>query len=353
MKPFLSCLIATASSLILATTNAGFAQDDCTPDDFCQTVQLGLTEAEIAAYPGSGVEPLPLNNDILFDRSYERVEGTVEIYDAPGGNLTNILDAGFNFVTVLSSQGDWVEINPGQWVRSERLIGAPRISRFAGVLLPDEPLTYPVAWTLINLYPSRVPGDNPSESNPLLYRYTRVNLYAAVEVDGWLWYQVGPEQWVHQTHVAKYDPIERPADVDTDNWISIDLYEQTAVVYEEDRPIFATLIAAGLDQWPTHEGVYHIYFRRQRHTMNGGRAGYDFYYIEEVPWTMFFDEGRALHGAYWHDEFGYRHSHGCINLSLTDAHWLYQWVAEQMGSWASADIEAGPAVYIYSSGEYS
>jgi lipoprotein-anchoring transpeptidase ErfK/SrfK len=86
--------------------------------------------------------------------------------------------------------------------------------------------------------------------------------------------------------------------------------------------------------------------------MNGGRAGYDFYYLEEVPWTMFFDEGRALHGAYWHDEFGYRHSHGCINLSLTDAHWLYRWVEEEMGSHASANIEHGPAVYIYTSGEY-
>jgi hypothetical protein len=330
----------------------GLAQGDCALSDSCQREFAGLTDAEIAAYPGSGVEPLVLSNDILFDRSYQRIGGETGIYDAPNGNLINVLDAGFNFVTVLSSQGDWVEINPGQWVRAEYVTGAPHTSRFAGVLLPDTPLIYPIAWTLINLYPSRVPGGNPSESNPLLYRYTRVDLYAAVEVGGWLWYQVGPEQWVLQSHVAKYEPIQRPGDVDTEHWISVDLYEQTAVAYEGDRPVFTTLIAAGLDQWPTHEGVYHIYFRRQRHTMNGGRAGYDFYYIEEVPWTMFFDEGRALHGAYWHDEFGYRHSHGCINLSLTDAHWLYQWVAEQMGSWASADREAGPAVYIYSSGEY-
>jgi len=52
-----------------------------------------------------------------------------------------------------------------------------------------------------------------------------------------------------------------------------------------------------------------------------GTVGEDFYSLEEVPWTMFFDEGRALHGAYWHDSFGYRRSHSCVNLSITDAKW--------------------------------
>ncbi len=328
------------------------AQDDCNTGETCQPAQFGLSEAEIAAAPVVPIEPLRPNNDLLFDRAYQRVDGTVNIYDAPNGNIVNTLDAGYNFVTVRTSQDDWTEINPGEWIQSSFLVGAPTISRFAGIQIPEEPLDYPVAWTLLNVYPSRAPGERPYMSNPLLYRYTRVNLYTSIEVDGWLWYQVGPEEWLHQTHVAKYAPIEKPAEVETANWISIDLYEQTAIAYEGETPVFATLIAAGLDQWPTPEGLYHIYFRRQRHTMNGGRAGYDFYYLEEVPWTMFFDEGRALHGAYWHDEFGYRHSHGCINLSLTDAHWLYRWVADEMGSNASADIENGPAVYIYSSGEY-
>jgi lipoprotein-anchoring transpeptidase ErfK/SrfK len=87
--------------------------------------------------------------------------------------------------------------------------------------------------------------------------------------------------------------------------------------------------------------------------MSGGTPGDDFYFLEEVPLTMFFDDGRALHGAYWHDGFGYRHSHGCVNLSITDAHWLYQWVGNEMGSMSSADKEDGPAVYVFSSGEYT
>lgn len=349
MKRLLSL---TLMLVLAASAMIALAQDACASSAECPTESLGFSDVDIAAYAGPHIEPLQLSNDILYNRNYQRVEGDLEIYDAPNGNLINVLAAGFNFLTVGGSQDGWTEINSGQWVRTERLSGPAPVSRFTGVLLPAEPLAYPIAWTLINLYPSRAPGEPPYMDNPLLWRYTRVNLYASVEVDGWLWYQIGLEQWVQQTHVAKYTPIERPADVDTDQWISVDLYEQIAIAYEGTMPVFTTLIAAGLDQWPTHEGVYHIYFRRQRNTMNGGRAGDDFYYLEEVPWTMYFDEGRALHGAYWHDEFGYRRSHGCINLSLTDAHWLYDWVAQEMGSYTSADVENGPAVYIFSSGEY-
>ncbi len=51
----------------------------------------------------------------------------------------------------------------------------------------------------------------------------------------------------------------------------------------------------------------------------------DFYYLQDVPWTMYFDEARALHATYWHTLFGYTQSHGCVNLSPGDARWLYEW----------------------------
>lgn len=61
--------------------------------------------------------------------------------------------------------------------------------------------------------------------------------------------------------------------------------------------------------------------------MSGGRPGAGYYYIEEVVWTTFFYSGYALHSAYWHDAFGRPRSHGCVNLSLYDAWWLYNWSA--------------------------
>ena len=57
----------------------------------------------------------------------------------------------------------------------------------------------------------------------------------------------------------------------------------------------------------------------------------DAYYLEDVPWTMYYDKARALHGAYWHNGFGTPRSHGCVNMSVGDARWLYDWASE--GDW--------------------
>lgn len=66
--------------------------------------------------------------------------------------------------------------------------------------------------------------------------------------------------------------------------------------------------------------------------MTGGE-GADFYDLPNVPYTMFFEgpnapagAGFSLHGAYWHDNFGHAMSHGCVNMKITDAHKLYDWV---------------------------
>lgn len=346
----------TAFLFVVVLTPA-FAYD-CPPDVPCPGAEItyGLSESEIILYPEPNVEPLYVDDATLYDRRYQQItttSSTVAIFDAPGGTAVGTLDAGFDFVTSLQTQGDWTEINSGQWMESQFLgASGAAVSHFSGVLLPDTPLPYPMAWLLVNLYPSATPGTDPDGNQALLPRYTRVNLYSSVEVDGHIWYQIGVGQWVHQFHVAKITTIERPAEVNTDRWISIDLYEQVAIAYEGTTPVFATLVSSGLDRWPTLEGLFNIYFRTTRKNMSGGQAGDDFYFLEEVPYTMFFNEGRALHGAYWHDGFGYRRSHGCVNLSITDAHWLYYWVAEVMGNLTSADKETGPAVYVYSSGQY-
>jgi lipoprotein-anchoring transpeptidase ErfK/SrfK len=57
----------------------------------------------------------------------------------------------------------------------------------------------------------------------------------------------------------------------------------------------------------------------------------DYYYLEDVPWTMYFDQQRAMHGTYWHDDFGTPQSRGCVNLSPGDAHWVFEWAEE--GDW--------------------
>ncbi|MGB1287435.1 MAG: L,D-transpeptidase, partial [Aggregatilineales bacterium] len=285
-----------------------------------------------------------------------QVDGALQIYNAPNGTPLRQIDPGFNFVTLNSGDaGGWTEINPGEWVPTEKLIDTTgNISSFTGYLLPEEPLQYTIAWSLVNMYPSPEPGGSPLESLEYIYRYTPLRVYTEVEVDGYRWYQIDAGKWVHQHRVSKVNAVsEIPEGIETDLWVGIDLFEQNVVVYEGARPIFATLTSTGLPRWPTFEGVYNIYYRTQREHMTWGVVGDDYYVLEEVPWTMFFDEGRALHGAYWHDGFGYRRSHGCVNLSITDAKWLYDRVADYMGSSRSGNLEDdGVGVYVYSSDTY-
>lgn len=314
-------------------------------------VDYGVPSHVIDLYPYPNVRQLEPSDQLLYDRIYRRVTTAVEIHDAPNGAVSSILDAGFNFVTLLRlPQDGWAEISPNRWVKTDFLSEKVRISRFAGIWLPQNPLPYPVAWILQNVRPSTEPGLDPAEETALVARYTKVNLYATIEVDGFKWYQIGHAQWVHQYDVARVIPVQRPAEVDTERWISVDLYEQVAIAYEGTTPVWATLVSSGLPQWSTNEGLFHVYRRYPRTVMSGAAGQPDFYYLEEVPWTMYFDDAIALHGTYWHDGFGYRHSHGCVNLSITDAHWLYNWSDPEFDP--EIEHDEGPAVYVYSSGQY-
>jgi hypothetical protein len=289
----------------------------------------GVSDDVIAAYPEPNVRPLNPDDSLLYDRMYRRVTGEFTVFDAAGGNLLENLGTGFNYVTLNSSpQGDWAQIGENRWMPNSILSEDVLISRFAGVRLPAEGLPYTMAWTLRHLRPSAIPGGDESENNPFLYRYTRVSLYAEVTLDDGIWYQIGVDQWVHQYDVARLMPIERPETMNTEKWVSVDLYEQVLIAYEGETPVFATLISSGMSDWPTNEGSFNVYLRRERTTMSGANGLPDFYLLEEVPWTMFFDGDIALHGTYWHDGFGYRHSHGCVNMSIMDAHWVWDWSAD-------------------------
>lgn len=310
------------------------------------SVAAQVSDDQIYAYPEPAVTPLETNYERIGDRTYRRVLEAAEIYDAPNGNVIEMLDAGYNYVTVWQFQDDWAQIGVDRWMQVDKLSGVVYPSGFAGVLLPEGGLPYTAGWMLVNLRASTEPGLAPSDDNPLLNRYTRINIYATVDVDGWRWYQVGVNQWIKQTNVAKILPVARPEGVTTNRWVSVDLYEQVLIAYEGDRAVFATLISSGLPQWSTNEGVFNIWLPLDRTEMSGAEGRSDFYYLEDVPSTMYFDGPIALHGTYWHNSFGFRHSHGCVNMSITDSNWLYEFLSPE---WTG---ETGASVYVYSSGVY-
>jgi hypothetical protein len=317
--------------------------EDCVQEPGMSAIELRAAEAEMRLEPTPDAVQVPYNEDIVWSRAYRRMTGHVVIYDAPNGNQIGELDAGYNYVTIISESQGFVQINYGQWVTADHIAWAD-VSEFSGVEIHDQPKR-PFAWMLAEAHPSRYPGGPEDKSAAIIPRYTLMSIFGVEYVDGWEWYLVGPDEWIQQIRVAKVKAISRPEGIGpTDHWVAVDLYEQTAVAYEGDKMVFATLISSGLPRWSTPEGLYQIYERHEATRMSGASGQVDFYFIEEVPWVMYFNGDVALHGTYWHDRFGYRQSHGCVNLSIMDAWWLYQWTQPEQYQNAY--------VYVYSSGEY-
>ncbi len=109
-----------------------------------------------------------------------------------------------------------------------------------------------------------------------------------------------------------------------EKWIDVNLSTQTLVAYEGEIPVFNSLISSGLWDFPTVTGEFRTWLKYESQDMNGYLLGYD-YYLPGVPYVMYFYQDYAIHGAYWHNNFGTPMSHGCVNVSPVDAGWLYNW----------------------------
>ncbi|MGB1250998.1 MAG: L,D-transpeptidase family protein [Candidatus Promineifilaceae bacterium] len=105
-------------------------------------------------------------------------------------------------------------------------------------------------------------------------------------------------------------------------WIDVNLSTQYLTAYENGVPVFSTYISSGLPETPTVVGQFRIYLRLESQDMNGYQIGYD-YYTPDVPYVMYFHGNYAIHGAYWHNNFGNQMSHGCVNTSVADGAWLF------------------------------
>ncbi len=108
-------------------------------------------------------------------------------------------------------------------------------------------------------------------------------------------------------------------------WVDVNLTNQTMIAFEGQTPVFSSKVSSGVPRHPTVQGIYRIYAKYKSVTMQGGQGTAEYYYLPNVPYTMYFYSGYALHGAYWHNNFGQPMSHGCVNLSVDAAKWMYDW----------------------------
>ena len=119
-------------------------------------------------------------------------------------------------------------------------------------------------------------------------------------------------------------------------WIDISIVSQTMVLWEGDRPVYATLVSTGRGglgepgkTLSTPQGTFRVYQKHVTTTMDSDVADHEFE-LRDVPWVMYFKGGYALHGAYWHDDFGRVRSHGCVNVAPIDARITFGWASPEV-----------------------
>lgn len=175
--------------------------------------------------------------------------------------------------------------------------------------------------------------------------------------DGIVWYQIVFDEWLRYpervegawyvaSSFARVVDAAGPEELDplaanplaqagallghttTEKRIVVDRSEQMLYAYEGTKLVLETPISTGLDLTPTPRGIFTIYRKTPTRYMQGPLPGISdqYYDLPGVPWNLYFTmEGGAIHGAYWHEEFGQQWSHGCVNLPLAIARTLYEW----------------------------
>ncbi|HZD10177.1 MAG TPA: L,D-transpeptidase [Candidatus Binatia bacterium] len=280
-----------------------------------------------AIFSAPGYQP----NSIFVNRNYAWLDDNAPLYAEPhaGAKVTKEGEVGLLFYTIEetvtdSSGATWYKVDDNEWARGETMHPYTEPNR-TGVLIHGIP-ERPFGWVMQRFHPAPAPDVEPPADAPLIDQYTFVQLYGVAEgEEGWLWFDIGDGQWVKQTYLALVDVTERPEGVGADEfWVSVDLFEQVFAAYEGDRMVYAGLTATGLEGWETNEGLFSVYARHREWPMWGDEDG-DYYFLQDVPHTMFFDDDIALHGAYWHDSFGAPRSHGCVNMTPRDAEWVWYW----------------------------
>jgi hypothetical protein len=223
-------------------------------------------------------------------------------------------------------------------------------SQWQGIQLTD--ITLPFGWVT----PQKgqvfdAPGGKKIED--ALHR-ARLDILEEANIGKTRWLRIGEGRWMKARDLNEVRLAPRPPGTGVhQQWFDVDLGEQTVVAYVNDKPVYATLTASGREPNHTPLGNYPIWGKATAITMKSQEYDDIPYYVNKVPWVMFFQAHNALHGAYWHDKFGITKSHGCVNLSPKDSHAIFDWLEPTLpAGWTSVryyDLTQAPVVHVHNS----
>ena len=279
------------------------------------------------------------------------------------------LQVGFGLGVAGSTNWDgerFVRTVEGNFIPRSSVGISGRVSTFQGVALePDAPAN--VGWVIRRrAWVYSHPKADAQHRMESLERLARFEVIDGGQNGSSTFYSIGADRWVRRRDVRVWRRADRPESVEPDErWIDVDLRRQIVTAYEGDRPVYVTLISSGRGgPSRTVRGEFRIWAKVSAIDMDNTDEEVEIeldtdsdsdtdsdtsmyterrvYSLHDVPWTQFFHDAYALHGVYWHNRFGYRRSHGCVNLAPADAHWLFDWTSPRLpdGWWAMHAMEA-------------
>jgi len=295
-------------------------------------------------------------------------------YDRGGGEMNEVRELrpgfGVGIAGVRTFDGvKYIETAEGNYIEAASVKWG-RVSDFAGVALGPG-AAWPVGW-VVSPYTWVV--DQPEAKTKVriekLPRFTNFIVQGFYPENGKpLFLKIGEARWIPAADARwTTTPAEMPKDPKPgDKWIDVDTRQQVIAAYEGDKPVYVTLITSGRygKESETPAGQYNIWVKvaaiamdntdeQQEMSLTAPDAGTGvpaephLYSLHDVPWTMFFLENFAIHGAYWHNRFGFRRSHGCVNLSPKDSRWFYRWAKPDVppGWWAVQSTPNDPGTIV-------
>lgn len=181
------------------------------------------------------------------------------------------------------------------------------------------------------------------KNHQFAYRFYYETIHWATDLvineQGEPWYRIQEDKWdltlfapakhlrlIPDDELTTISPLVPAAE----KRIEVRLRDQLAIAFESDKPVYLARIASGAvfsnGRFLTPQGVHSTFHKRPSRHMAAGDLASNGYDLPGVPWICYITEkGVALHGTYWHNDFGRPRSHGCINLTPTAAKWFYRW----------------------------
>jgi len=175
--------------------------------------------------------------------------------------------------------------------------------------------------------------DSPSVARKLYYETVYRVVGAVQGEDGRWWYQLkegfayspGPYVLASSLRCIPANELAPISPGRTDKRLEINLAEQILTCYEGEAAVFSTRISSGVRGLVTPRGEHRVLYKRHTQRMIGGE-GDDYYDLPGVAFPTYFTwSGVAIHGTYWHNDYGRPHSHGCVNVTSQAAQWIFRW----------------------------